>query len=74
VIVLDRGLALAAPPQPRRQPGAGAHVRPCLEDAPEVARVLLEGALAEGALASFDRLIVEGDRLTLLRYSSSLGG
>ena len=41
------------------QAGAGAHVGPGLQDAPEVTPEFLEGVRPEGALASLHALLVE---------------
>jgi hypothetical protein len=41
------------------KPGAGAHVRPGLEDAPEVTDILLEGLRPKGELTGLDAAGIE---------------
>src|SRR5438105_2655884 len=55
----DRLLPLAERPEHRGQPLAGAHVRPRLQDAPEMALAFVEDLRSEGALSRRHALLVE---------------
>src|ERR671939_560033 len=70
--VLGRLVPVPRAPQRLGEPGAGAHVGPGLEEAPEVADILLEGLRPEGELAGLDAAGVE--RLGLLHAPGAFLG